>query len=262
MDATNRIAIVTGGASGFGEAIVERLAGEGMSVLIADLNGDRASDMEKRLNSNLVAACRCDVADGQSYARMVETCSDRFGVPTLVVNNAGYTHPRGRMEDVDEDEYDRTLNVNVKALYHCGKSVVPMMKSAGTGHIINIASTAALRPGMALTWYAASKGAVVTATQAMAMELAPAGIRVNAIAPVIGETPLLERFVGEKVGPEIRKRFGDSIPLGRFCQPADIADAVKFLDSAEAAFINGHCLPVDGGWLAGAFSMAAAARAK
>ena len=175
-----------------------------------------------------------------------------------VVNNAGYTHPRSRMEDVSDEDFRRVIDVNFTALHNTATLIMPRMKAAGIGGaIVNISSTAAIRPGMAVTCYAAKKAAVIAATQGMAMELSAHNIRVNAVAPGLAKAGLLTRFTGTGDASEARLKFGGTVPLGRLCQPEDVANAVSFLVGPDAAFITGHCLPVDGGCLAGIFSAAA-----
>ena len=177
---------------------------------------------------------------------LVGGCVQRFGVPDIVINNAGVTHVNSPMLTVDEAAFDRVFNVNVKSIYHMTQAVVPHMKTKGGGTILNIGSTAGIRPRPGLTWYNASKGAVNLLSKSMAVELGPFGIRVNAICPVIGETALLAQFMGVPDTPENRAKFIATIPLGRLSQPKDVAQAAAFLASDEAAFISGVEFPVDG----------------
>ncbi|MGB1355853.1 MAG: glucose 1-dehydrogenase [Candidatus Puniceispirillaceae bacterium] len=238
-----RTAIVTGGGSGFGAGIVERFAAAGAHVMVADINGDAAASVAAGVDG---IACEVDVADAGSVAAMAAAASAAFGTPDILVNNAGITHVAGPMEDVDEEMFDRVMAVNNKAVYLAARQFVPAMKQAGKGVILNIASTAGVSPRPNLSWYNASKGWMITATKAMAVELAPFGIRVNAVNPVAGETPLLASFMGEDT-PEMRARFLSTIPLGRFSQPADIAAAALFLCSDDASMITGVAMEVDGG---------------
>jgi 3-oxoacyl-[acyl-carrier protein] reductase len=240
---TGRTAIVTGGGSGFGAGIVERFAAEGARVMVADINGAAAVAVADSIGG---IACAVDVSDAGSVAAMAAAARAAFGTPDILVNNAGITHVAGPMEDVDEDMFDRVMAVNNKAVYLAARQFVPAMKAAGSGVILNIASTAGVSPRPNLSWYNASKGWMITATKAMAVELAPFGIRVNAVNPVAGETPLLASFMGEDT-PEMRARFLSTIPLGRFSQPADIAAAALFLCSDDAAMITGVAMEVDGG---------------
>ena len=179
-------------------------------------------------------------------ARLVRAALDRYGKLDIVVNNAGITHINGPMLEVNEALFDRVFAVNVKSIYLSALHTVPVFRKQGGGCIINTASTAGLRPRPGLVWYNGSKGAAITLTKAMAVELAPDKIRVNAVCPVAGDTPLLASFMGGDT-PENRKKFISSIPLGRLSTPRDIANAALYLASDEAEFITGVALEVDGG---------------
>ena len=187
-----------------------------------------------------------DVGDDTSVAAWPRAASAAFGHLDILVNNAGITHLPTALEDVDEAEFDRVLRVNAKSVYLTARHFVPAMKARGRGAILNIASTAGLSPRPRLAWYNASKGWMITATKAMAVELAPPGVRVNALCPVAGETPLLKSFLGEDT-PEMRAKFLATIPLGRFSTPQDLGNAAVFLCSDEAAMLTGVALEVDGG---------------
>ena len=242
----NKIAIVTGGGAGFGEGIARLFVEEGARVLIADLDLDRAQAVASSLGAAAYAV-KCDVSKAQDVQAAVDACVQQFGAPQIVVNNAGTTHRNQPMLDVDEATFDRVFNVNVKSIYHMARAVVPLLRQQGQGSIINIGSTAGLRPRPGLTWYNASKGAVNLLSKSMAAELGPDGIRVNAICPVMGETGMFTQFMGLPDTPENRAKFLGSIPLGRFSQPSDVAAAALFLASPEAEFFTGVELPVDGG---------------
>lgn len=239
----DRVAIVTGGGSGFGAGIVRRFAAEGAQVVVADINLAAAQDVAAPLGAHPLAV---DVSRGDSVAAMAAQVLARHGRIDILVNNAGITHLPQPMEEVTEDEFDRVLAVNAKSVYLTARHIVPVMKSVRAGVILNIASTAGVSPRPRLNWYNASKGWMITATKAMAVELAPWGIRVNALNPVAGETPLLHRFMGEDT-PEMRAKFLATIPLGRFSQPEDMGHAAAFLCSDEASMITGVALEVDGG---------------
>lgn len=243
MRLKGKTAIVTGGASGFGEGIVRKFLAEGAEVMIADLNAEAAMRLASEIGA---AACPADVSDGGSVQAMAKAAEKTFGLPDIVVNNAGVTHLPQALEDVTEEDFDRVIRVNCKSVYLTARAFVPGMKSRGSGAILNIASTAGVSPRPKLNWYNASKGWMNTATKTMAVELAPAGIRVNALNPVAGETPLLASFLGEDT-PEMRAKFLSTIPLGRFSQPEDMGNAAAFLCSDEASMITGVCLEVDGG---------------
>lgn len=242
----NKIAIVTGAGGGFGEGIARLFAQEGARVLIADLDFERAQSVAASIGA-AAHAVRCDVSQAQDVQSAVDACVQKFGVPQIVVNNAGITHRNQPMLDVDEATFDRVFNVNVKSIYHMARAVIPLMRQQGHGSIINIGSTAGLRPRPGLTWYNASKAAVNLLSKSMAAELGPDGIRVNAICPVMGATGMLEQFLGTADTPEARARITAGIPLGRISTPADVAQATLYLASDAAAFITGVELPVDGG---------------
>src|SRR4051812_23171094 len=236
-------AIVTGGASGFGAGIVRKFVAEGAKVLIADINGDAAAALATELGAN---AQQVDVSKDASVAAMVAAAYIAFGKLDILVNNAGISHMPAPLDEISEADFDRVIAVNVKSVYLTAKHLVPRFKAAKSGVILNVASTAAVSPRPRLSWYNASKGWMVTATKSMAVELAPLGIRVNAINPVAGETPLLKTFMGEDT-PEIRAKFLSTIPLGRFSTPEDMGNAACFLCSDEASMITGVALEVDGG---------------
>jgi len=238
-----KTALVTGGASGFGAGIARKFAAEGACVLVADLNIDSAHKVAHEING---LAAQADVTKGDDWATLRQAVIDHWGHLDILVNNAGITHLPAPMETVTEDDFDRVLAVNAKSVYLSARTFVPDMKAAGTGAILNIASTAGVSPRPNLNWYNASKGWMITATKAMAIELAPAGIRVNCLNPVAGDTPLLASFMGEDT-PEMRAKFLATIPIGRFSTPQDMGNAAAFLCSAEASMITGVALEVDGG---------------
>jgi len=245
MRLNGKTAIVTGGASGFGAGIVKKFLDEGAKVMIADINGDGAAALADELGENAFAAT-VNVADGASVEALAETARSAFGLPDILVNNAGVTHLPAAMEDVTEADFDRVMAVNMKSIYLMSRTFVPGMKERGSGAILNIASTAGVSPRPRLNWYNASKGWLITATRTMAVELAPAGVRVNALNPVAGETPLLKSFMGEDT-PEMRAKFLSTIPIGRFSTPEDLGNAACFLCSDEASMITGVAMEVDGG---------------
>ena len=245
MRLEHKTAIVTGGASGFGAGIVRKFVAEGARVLIADINAEAAAALARELGVSAMAF-GVDVSKRDSVEAMAAFALQAFGQLDILVNNAGVTHLPMPMEEVSEADFDRVLAVNVKSVYLTAQAFVPHMKANRRGVILNIASTAAVSPRPRLSWYNASKGWLVTATKSMAVELAPLGIRVNALNPVAGETPLLKSFMGEDT-PEMRAKFLATIPLGRFSTPADMGNAACFLCSDEASMITGVALEVDGG---------------
>lgn len=236
-------AVVTGAGSGFGAGIARAFAAAGARVMVADINAEAAAAVAAEIDG---IAQTVDVADGASVTAMATAAIAAFGRIDILVNNAGVTHLPAPLEDVSEAEFDRVLAVNAKSVYLTARAIVPGMKAAGAGAILNIASTAGVSPRPRLNWYNASKGWMITATKAMAVELAPFGVRVNALNPVAGETPLLKSFMGEDT-PEMRAKFLATIPLGRFSTPADIGAAATFLCSDAASMITGVAMEVDGG---------------
>lgn len=238
-------AIVTGGASGFGAGIVRQFIAEGAQVMIADINGDSAASMAHEIGS-AAAAFTTDVSQSSDVEALVKATIAAFGSIDIMVNNAGVTHQPMPMEDISEQDFDRVIAVNTKSVFLTSKFVVPVMKAIGYGAVLNIASTGGISPRPNLSWYNASKGWMNTATRGMAIELAPHGIRVNALNPVAGETPLLKSFMGEDT-PQIRAKFLATIPLGRFSTPEDMGHAACYLCSDEASMVTGVCMQVDGG---------------
>ena len=245
MRLKDKTAIVTGAGSGFGKGIAIRFAKEGARVGVIDINAEAAREVASQIG-NSAFAMEADVSIDGDVSRMVQEALDRWGQLDILVNNAGTTHRNQPMTEVTEEEYERIFAVNVKSVYLGARHVVPVMKKQGFGVILNVASTAGVRPRPGLVWYNTSKGAMMTATKAMAIELAGEKIRVNAINPVAGETGMLHLFMGEDT-PEKRAQFISSIPLGRLSLPEDMANAALFLCSDEAEMITGLCMEVDGG---------------
>ncbi|WP_421980604.1 SDR family oxidoreductase [Roseibium sp.] len=243
MRLQGKTAIVTGGASGFGAGIVRKFVAEGARVLIADLNLAAAQDMAREVSA---LAAKVDVASNESVAALAAQAAEVLGPVDIFVNNAGVTHLPTPLQDVSEEDFDKVFAVNCKSVYLTARHFVPAMTAAGKGAILNVASTAGLSPRPKLNWYNASKGWMITATKTMAVELAPSGVRVNAICPVAGETPLLKSFMGEDT-PEMRAKFLSTIPIGRFSTPEDMGNAACFLCSDEAGMVTGVAMEVDGG---------------
>lgn len=244
MRLEGKVAIITGGAQGFGAGIAQVYAREGAKVVVTDINTEGARMMAESLPGGAIGLGG-DVSKLTDVKTIVAKTLEAFGKLDIIVNNAGTSHRNKPLTEVTEAEFDQVFAVNVKSIYNFAIAGVPHMQAQG-GAIINIGSTAGIRPRPGLTWYNASKGAVNLVSKSMAVELAPYKIRVNAIAPVAGETPLLATFMGEDT-PEIRAKFIASIPLGRFSTPRDIANAALFLASDEAAMTTGSVLEVDGG---------------
>ena len=246
MRLKDKVAIITGAASGFGAEIARIYAREGAKVVIAALNEAGAQAVAAGIGPAAVGI-KCDVTKRADIDHAVKTALDKFGTVDIVVNNAGYTHKNQPFLNVDEASFDRCFDVNVKAIYHMINAVVPLMRAKKSGVILNVGSTAGIRPRPGLSWYNASKGAANLLSKSLAVELAPDNIRVNVIAPVMGVTGMLGDFMGVPDTPENRARFISTIPLGRLAVPQDIANVALFLASDEAAFLTGVELPVDGG---------------
>ena len=243
MKLKDKISIITGAASGFGEGIAKKFTEEGSLSILVDINIDKLKKVAKDFNQDFFKA---DVASSKSMSKLSEYVLNKYKKIDIMVNNAGITHLPMPMEKVSEEEFDKVFEVNAKAVFFCGKYFVPHMKNKKSGSILNIASTAGLSPRPNLNWYNASKGWMITATKTMAVELAPYNVRVNSLAPVAGETPLLKSFLGEDT-PEKRNAFLSTIPLGRFSTPKDLGSAATFLCSDESSMITGTTLEVDGG---------------
>tara|TARA_B100001769_G_C21997867_1_gene536296 strand:+ start:181 stop:921 length:741 start_codon:yes stop_codon:yes gene_type:complete len=243
MRLKEKISIITGAASGFGKGIAEKFSKEGSKLILADINKDLLEKVSKDLNQDFFYT---DVANSSSMQQLADYVLKKYGTIDIMVNNAGITHLPKPLEEVSEEEFDKVFAVNSKSVFLCGKFFVPHMKKQKKGSILNIASTAGISPRPNLNWYNATKGWMITATKAMAVELATFNVRVNSLAPVAGETPLLKSFLGEDT-PERRNAFLSTIPIGRFSTPKDLGNAACYHCSDEASMITGAILEVDGG---------------
>ena len=243
MRLKEKISIITGAASGFGKGIAKKFSEEGAKLILVDINKDLLEKVSKDLNQDFL---HVDVASTSSMQGLSEYVLKKYGTIDIMVNNAGVTHLPKPLEEVDEEEFDKVFAVNSKSVFLCGKFFVPHMKKQKKGSILNISSTAGISPRPNLNWYNATKGWMITATKAMAVELAPFNVRVNSLAPVAGETPLLKSFLGQDT-PERRQAFLSTIPIGRFSTPKDLGNAACYLCSDEASMITGSILEVDGG---------------
>jgi 3-oxoacyl-[acyl-carrier protein] reductase len=246
MRLQGKVAIVTGAASGFGAGIAKRFAAEGAKVALLDINGEGAAKVAAEAGGDAIAL-RCDVTSGVDLDVALAATLKAFGKLDIVVNNAGWTHRNKPILEVTEAEFDRIYAINVKSIYLMTQRSTPILRDGGGGSVINIGSTAGVRPRPGLTWYNGSKGFVNLVSKSLAVELAPMKIRVNCIAPVLGQTGLTEDFMGGPATPELLAKFLGTIPLGRMSRPEDIASACVYLASDEAEFITGVVLPVDGG---------------
>jgi len=247
MRLQGKVALVTGAGGGFGEGIARLFAAEGAKLVCADMRAEAAAVVASSIGGSAIAVTG-DVSRGPDVQAMIDAAVSSFGGLDIVVNNAGTTHRNRPMLEVEADEFDRVYAVNVKSIYWMAQAAVPLLRKQGRGgSLINISSTAGIRPRPGLVWYNGSKGAVNTITHCMATELAPDNIRVNSVCPVIGATNLLTEFMGVPDTPENRARFLATIPLGRMSTPADIANACLWLAKDSSSFITGVLLPVDGG---------------
>lgn len=249
MRLAGKVAIVTGAGAGYGAGVARRFAAEGARVVCADLDRKAGEATASSLGEQHLAV-QCDVADGASVAALIAEAGRVLGGFDILVNNAALTQKPARIAKTPEREVDRLFAVNVKSLYHMAVHALPALRQRGGGAVINIASVAAIRPRPGMTWYNATKAAVITISQSMAAELAADKIRVNVIAPVAGRTAMFDVMFGDNADAA-SQRLLESIPLGRLCTPEDIAAAAVYLASDEAAFITGVVLPVDGGRLVG-----------
>ena len=243
MRLKEKVSIITGAASGFGKGIAKKFSKEGAKLILADINKDLLEKVSNEIGQDFF---HVDVSSSNSMKKLSEYVLDKYGTVDIMVNNAGITHLPKPLEEVTEEEFDKVFKVNSKSVFLCGKFFIPYMKKVKKGSILNISSTAGLSPRPNLNWYNATKGWMITATKAMAVELAPYNVRVNSLAPVAGETPLLKSFLGEDT-PERRNIFLSTIPMGRFSTPKDLGNAACFLCSDEASMITGTILEVDGG---------------
>jgi 3-oxoacyl-[acyl-carrier protein] reductase len=246
MRLKGKTAIITGAGSGFGEGIAETFAREGAKVVLFDLNEAAAKRVAKKIGKNAVVVAG-DVTSAKDTERAIKAGEKLGGMVDIVVNNAGWTHRNKPMVEVTEEEFDKVYAINVKSIFLMSKAIIPRMRKQGGGVILNIGSTAGIRPRPGLTWYNSTKGAVNLVSRSMAVELAPDKIRVNCVAPVISATGLLEQFMGAPDTPELRAKFVATIPLGRMSTPQDIANACLYLASDEASMVTGVVLEVDGG---------------
>ena len=250
MRLKNKVAIVTGAASGFGEGIARRFAQEGASVVVADINYSNAQKVSSEIKAEggKAEALNVDVSDNLQTKSMFDNTIKRFGKLDILIQNAAIGMKPTPFAETSEDEFDALFKINVKSVYLGAFHGIPIFRKQGHGGvIINTISTAALRPRPGLTAYNSTKGALVTMTKGLSLELAPDKIRVNGLCPVAGDTAMLEDFLGDGPRVEAYSRFVSTVPLGRLSTPRDMANAALYLSSDEADFITGVMLEVDGG---------------
>lgn len=249
MRVSNKSIIVTGAGGGIGEGIAKRLASEGGRVVVCDINktaGLRVAD-DIAAHGGTATFFAADVTQSADVKALVDEAVRQYGKLDVMVNNAGWTHRNRPALEVGEDEFERCYAVNVKSIYLSTLHAVPVFRLNGGGAMINIASTAGLRPRPGLTWYNGSKGAVITTSKSLAAEFGPDNIRVNCINPVFNpSTGLASDFAGGELTEDRLAKFRATIPLGRFSTALDVANAALYLASDEAAFISGVCIEVDG----------------
>ena len=241
----DKVALITGAGSGFGAGIAKKFVEEGARVGIVDINDQAAKKVAQKLGG-CALAITADIREKSQIERARDQLNQWSGSVSILVNNAGIGHLPTEMEDLSEEQFDHITAVNMRSIFLTSKVIIPQMKSEGKGSILNIGSTAGISPRPNLTWYNASKGWVITATKSMAIELAPHNVRVNALNPVAGETPLLSTFMGEDT-PQTRKKFLSTIPLKRFSTPEDLGLAAVYLCSDESSLVTGTALEIDGG---------------
>ncbi len=249
MRVSGKSIIVTGSGGGIGEGIAKRLAAEGAKIIVNDINtknGDRVV-AEIVAAGGVASFFAADVTQSNDVKALVAAAVARYGKLDAMVNNAGWTHRNRPALEVPEDEFDKCYAVNMKSIYLSTVHAVPAFRANKGGSMINIASTAGVRPRPGLTWYNGSKGAVITTSKSLAAEFGPENIRVNCINPVFNPTTGLgPEFAGGPLTDAVLAKFRASIPLGRFSTALDVANAALYLASDEAAFISGVCIEVDG----------------
>ena len=246
MRLKDKCCFVTGAASGFGEGIARKFTDEGARVAVVDIDTENAKRVAEKIGNGAIAVT-CDVTKADQVEEAIATVMDDFGRIDTLVNNAGWSNKNAPLMETDEDTMRKIYDVNVMSIFHMTKAIVPRWRKADPGVMINVGSTAGIRPRPGLTWYNSSKGAANILTKSLAVELAPDKIRVCGLAPVMGATALLENFMGMPDTPENREKFISTIPMGRLSEPRDVANAAAFLASDEAELLTGVILEVDGG---------------
>ena len=249
MRLEGKTAFVTGGGSGLGRAAAERFAEEGATVVAADVDVEGAEETVERVEAagSSGEAIELDVTDAAAFHAAVDATADEHGLD-VILNNAGISHERNDVEDIDEATRDRVIDVNVKGVWNGTHAAVPHFKEQGSGAIVNTASLAGVIGSPGASAYSLSKGAVVNFTRAVAAEVGPDGVRANAVCPAITETPMVLSGRDPDEWEEIKERMLRQYPLRRLGRPEDVANAMLFLASDESSWVTGHALVVDGGF--------------
>ena len=244
----DKVAIVTGGSFGIGRATALAFAERGAKVVVADCIEDRETLEQIKMAGGEGIFVQCDVSKPAEVNEMVDRAFDTFGRLDYAFNNAGIEGIQGITADCTEDNWERTIGVNLKGIWLCMKYEIPLMLKQKRGAIVNCASIAGLVGFPGLPAYVASKHGVVGLTKTAALEYAKENIRVNAVCPGVIKTPMIDRFTGKDKAVE--KQFVDKEPIGRMGEPQEVAEAVVWLCSDKASFVTGDAMAVDGGWIA------------
>lgn len=249
MRLDDKTAVVTGAGSGLGRAACERFAEEGAWIVAADIDVDAAQEtigLVEDVGSG-GQAVELDVRDAEAVHAAVDAVAEDRGLD-VILNNAGISHERADVETIDAATRDRVIDVNVKGVWNGCHAAIPHLKEQGSGAIVNTASLAGVIGSPGAAAYSLSKGAVVNFTRAVAAEVGSHGVRANAVCPAVTETPLVTAGRSEEEWAALRDRMAEEYPLGRLGRPEDIANAMLYLASDEAAWVTGHALVVDGGY--------------
>jgi NAD(P)-dependent dehydrogenase (short-subunit alcohol dehydrogenase family) len=249
MRLSDKTAFITGAGSGLGRAAAQRFAEEGATVVAADIDGGAAEETVEAIEAEggAGAAHELDVRDSAAVHAAVDATAEDHGLD-VVVNNAGISHTRTVTEEIDDGERDDVIDVNIKGVWNGCHAALPHLKEQGSGSIINTASFAGVTGVARLSAYSLTKGAVVNFTHSLAAEAGPEGVRVNAVCPAVTDTPLARGETDDSEWEQLKSQMAKQYPLRRLGRPEDIANAMLFLASDEAAWVTGHSLVVDGGY--------------
>jgi NAD(P)-dependent dehydrogenase (short-subunit alcohol dehydrogenase family) len=245
----SKVAIVTGGSFGIGRATAVLFARKGANVVIADWIEDSDTLTQIKDEGGTAIFVKCDVSKSEAVKKVVDKTIETFGRLDFAFNNAGIEGTTASTEESAEENWDKTININLKGIWLCMKYEIPQMLKQGKGAIVNCASVAGLIGFPGLPAYVASKHGVVGLTKTAALENAKKGIRINAVCPGVIKTAMIDRITGKD--KTVEKQYEDMEPVGRMGKPEEVAEAVVWLCSDGASFVTGHAMPVDGGWIAG-----------